>query len=130
MRPGLAVATAVVVWSAQVKVPMDLAQSVASAVRQIVEVADPDRVILFGSAARGTAGPDSDIDLLVIKPGVHRRRLAMEIYRHLRGVERGVDVVVVTPEDVERYRDCPYVVLCPALREGQVVYERNAPTIA
>ena len=41
----------------------------AEAVRRAVEVARPIRIILFGSAARGTMGPDSDFDLLVVVPG-------------------------------------------------------------
>jgi len=52
-------------------------------IRRIVETASPEKVILFGSAARGEAGPDSDIDLLVIKSNAHRRRLAQEIYKNL-----------------------------------------------
>jgi predicted nucleotidyltransferase len=92
-------------------------------VRRIVEVATPERIVLFGSAAHGEAAPDSDLDLLVIKPGsYHRGRLTDAIYRNLIGVDRTVDVVVVTPEDVERYRDAPGLVIAPALREGLVVY--------
>ncbi len=50
-------------------------------VRRVVEVASPDRIVLFGSGARGQLGPDSNLDLLVIKSGVpHRRRLAQQIY--------------------------------------------------
>jgi hypothetical protein len=46
-------------------------------IRRIVEVARPDRIVLFGSTARGEMGPDSDIDVLVVKSDVeHRRRLA------------------------------------------------------
>ena len=52
-------------------------------VRRIVEVAQPERIILFGSAAREEMSRDSDIDLLVVKDGVHRRRLAARIYRRL-----------------------------------------------
>jgi len=92
-------------------------------VRRIIQVAQPDRIILFGSAARGHAGPNSDLDLLVIKSGdIHRGRLEAEIHRHLQGVEAAVDVIVVKSEDVERYRDSPYTVIRPALREGRVVY--------
>jgi predicted nucleotidyltransferase len=91
-------------------------------VRRVVEVAQPEKIILFGSAARGELRPDSDVDLLVIKSGVHRRRLAQEIYMNLFGVERAVDVVVVTPEDVERYRDSPALVIQPALQAGKVIY--------
>ncbi len=45
-----------------------------------------------------------------------------DIYMNLIGVGQAVDVVVVTPEDVERYRDCPALIIKPALREGKVVY--------
>ncbi len=98
----------------------------AEVIRRIVEVAQPERIILFGSAARGEGGPDSDLDLLVVKSGVHRRRLAQTIYRHLIGVGFPVDVIVVTPEDIEQYGHSTGLVLEPALREGRVVYEQRA----
>lgn len=92
-------------------------------VRRIVAVAQPDRIILFGSAAKGATDTDSDVDLLVVKPGrYHRGRLTEEIYLGLVGVGQAADVVVVTPEDVERYQDFPGMVIEPALREGRVVY--------
>src|SRR5271157_5846891 len=95
----------------------------AEIVQRVVEAAQPDKIILFGSAARGEMGPNSDIDLLVIKGGKFNRwRLTTAIYRHLRGKASPVDVVVVTPDDVERYGDSPYLVIAPALREGKVVY--------
>jgi len=95
----------------------------AEVLRRVVEVADPDRIILFGSAARGEAGPDSDLDLLVVKSGVaHRRRLAQRIYHRLIGLEVPVDVLVVTPEDIEAYRNEVGTIIGPALREGREVY--------
>lgn len=92
-------------------------------IRRIVNVARPERIILFGSAARGEMDRNSDVDLLVVKEGVHRRRTAARILEKLRGVGAAVDVVVVTPEDVERYGDCHALVIKPALREGKVVYD-------
>jgi predicted nucleotidyltransferase len=87
---------------------------------RIVAVAKPDRVILFGSAARGTAGPHSDLDFLVIKHGVtSRRRLAQTIYRALVGIRASIDVVVVTPEDVESLKDGVGTIVGPAMREGR-----------
>lgn len=97
-------------------------QRLAEIVRRVVQVAEPEKIILFGSAARGETGPDSDIDLLVIKANIHRRQLAQKIYRNLIGVGRAVDVIVVTPEDVARYRDSPALIIAPALREGKVLY--------
>ena len=92
-------------------------------IRRVIEVAQPDRIILFGSAARGQMGPDSDIDLLVIKGGIASRRLlAQQIYVHLFGVAAPVDVIVVTPQDVERFRDRVGSIIGPALRDGKEVY--------
>lgn len=92
-------------------------------VRRIVEVAQPERIILFGSAARGDIGPDSDLDLLVVKSGVtHRRRLAQQIYLSLFGITVPVDIIVVTPEDVEAFQDQVGTIIAPALTEGREIY--------
>lgn len=94
-----------------------------SVLRRIVAVAKPERIILFGSAARGEMGPNSDLDLLVIKRGrFHRGRLIEKIYTTLRGTDAAVDVIVVTPQEVDRYRNTHCLVIAPALREGRVVY--------
>ena len=92
-------------------------------VRRVVEVAAPEKIVLFGSAARGDMGPDSDVDLLVVKGGVHRRDLAGRIYENLWGVGAAVDIVVVTPDDIQRFRNSHALVIKPALREGRVVFE-------
>ena len=92
-------------------------------INRIVGVTRPEKIILFGSAARGKMGPNSDVDLLVIKRGrFHRGRLAEAVYAHLYGAGAAVDVILVTPEEVELFREAPYLVIAPALREGKVVY--------
>lgn len=91
-------------------------------IRRIVKVAKPEKIILFGSAARGEMGPDSDVDILVVKQGVHRRNTARIIRRNLFGVGVPLDIVVVTPEDIERYGNCPALIIEPALREGRTIY--------
>ena len=91
-------------------------------IRRIVEVAHPEKIILFGSAARGEMGPNSDVDLLVIKSGAHRLDLTGQIYMNMHGAGEAVDIIVVTPEDVERYGNSHALVIAPALREGKVVY--------
>jgi len=92
-------------------------------VKAIVRAAKPEKIILFGSAARGEMGPDSDYDVLVVKGGkFNRHRVTTAIYRALSGAV-AVDAIVVTPEDVECYRDSHCVVICPAVREGKVIYE-------
>ena len=95
-------------------------------IHRVVEVAQPHKIILFGSAARDAMGPHSDLDLLVVvQPGLHRRRLAQAIYRHLVGVGFPVDVVVVTQEDVERYRYASCLFIEPALLAGRWLHERE-----
>lgn len=92
-------------------------------VRRIVRVAQPQQIILFGSAARGEMGRNSDVDLLVVKGGTFdASRLLGDIYLNLHGVGQAVDVILVTPEQVEQYRHTHCLVIAPALREGRVVY--------
>jgi hypothetical protein len=68
-------------------------------------------------------GPNSDLDFLVIKPGrFDRGRLAGDIYMQMEGAGEAVDVIIVTPEEVRRYGDSPWLVIAPALKEGRVVY--------
>lgn len=94
-------------------------------VRRIVDRFDPEKIILFGSYARGTAGPDSDVDLLVVLPVVGpKRKKAIEIHVALAGVGLPKDVIVVTPEELERNRDIVGTIVYPALREGRTLYER------
>ena len=92
-------------------------------IRRIVDVAQPEKIILFGSAARGDMGSNSDVDLLVVKEGADALELMGDIYMNLDGVGAAVDAIVVTPDDVERYKDTHALVIKPALREGKVVYE-------
>ncbi|MSS73624.1 MAG: nucleotidyltransferase domain-containing protein [Candidatus Latescibacteria bacterium] len=97
-------------------------------VRRIVERFDPEKVILFGSHARGTAGPDSDVDLLVIKRVVgSKRKERLEIRAALRGIGLAKDVVLATPEEMEKYRDLVGTIIHPAMREGKVLYFRSLP---
>ena len=95
--------------------------------RRIVEKFHPDKIILFGSFARGDAGPDSDADLLVVMPtNGSRREIAVKIDMALFGIPLPADVIVVSPQDVERGRGQIGSFLKPALTEGLVLYERRA----
>lgn len=106
--------------------PTNPQQVIAEAVRRIVEGFAPEQIILFGSHARGTAGPDSDADLLVVMPvSGSRRRKAVEIDLALAEIGMPKDVIVVTPEEVERYRNVVGTIIYPALREGKVLYDRR-----
>ncbi len=95
-------------------------------VRRIVERFHPEKIILFGSRATGTAGPDSDVDLLVVMPvDGSRRKKVVEIYGLLAGMGVAKDIVIATPEEVDRFRDIAGTVIHPAVHEGEVVYERG-----
>ena len=95
-------------------------------VRRIVDRMHPRRIILFGSYGRGTPNADSDVDLLVVLPeDGSKRRKAVEIYRLLAGMGLPKDVIVVTPQEVEKYRNVPGTIIHPALREGKVVYDAD-----
>jgi len=92
-------------------------------IRRIVDVAHPEKIIMFGSAARGEMGPNSDIDLLVIKSGeFNSRRLTSDIYVKMIGVNQAVDIILTTPEQVEKYCNINYLIIAPALREGKEIY--------
>jgi predicted nucleotidyltransferase len=90
---------------------------------RIVDVANPERIILFGSSAREEMNPNSDVDLLVIKDGnFDYYHLLGDIYMNLFGVGIGVDVVIATPEQVEKYKNINYLIIAPAIREGKEIY--------
>ncbi|MBM3322494.1 nucleotidyltransferase domain-containing protein [candidate division WOR-3 bacterium] len=95
-------------------------------VRRVVTRFKPLQVVLFGSRVRGTAGPDSDADVLVVMPVQGSRRdVATAIDVALVGIDLPVDVIVVTPEDVDRSRNDAGSVVHEALTEGKVLYERS-----
>ncbi|MGH2739257.1 MAG: restriction endonuclease subunit S [Actinomycetota bacterium] len=91
-------------------------------VRRVVAAVAPEKIILFGSAAREEMGPDSDVDLLVVKSGVDRLETARAVRRCLLGIGIPKDVIAVTPEDLSRYGSDRSRVIFSALREGKVVY--------
>jgi len=93
---------------------------------RIVERFQPLRLILFGSRARGEARADSDIDLLVVLPAVtDKRRMAIDMRRALRDLPVGKDIIVTSPEEIERRGQLVGSILRPALREGRTFFERS-----
>ena len=107
----------------QEKVAADV---IAEMARRIAEAMRPERVILFGSHARGTARPDSDVDLLVVLPANgSKRQQTVAIYGLLAGMGLPKDVVVVTPDEVRRYGHLVGSVIRTALTEGKVLFERQ-----
>ncbi|MCL6581624.1 MAG: nucleotidyltransferase domain-containing protein [Firmicutes bacterium] len=102
-------------------------------IRDIVAVVarevEPEAIILFGSQATGGAGPNSDIDLMVIEaepfgPGRDRREEMTRLWRALAGFAVAKDILVYSREEVERWRNARNHVIARALREGKIVYGR------
>jgi len=95
-------------------------------VRRIVDTAQPEKVILFGSQARGTSRPDSDFDVLVIKQSDEPRyRRSAPLYVALADLPVEVEVMVYTPEEVEEWSEVPQAFITTAVREGTTIYERR-----
>jgi len=95
-------------------------------VRRIVSRFHPERVILFGSHARGDAGPDSDVDLLVVMPVEgSKREKAVEIGVALHDIRLPKDIVVTTPEAFESRKDIVGTIERPAATQGKVLYVRK-----
>ena len=106
---------------------MSQAREIQEMVRKISERFAPDKIILFGSHARGEGKEDSDVDLLVLFSELDSpRRRANELYVALAGSSLSKDIVVSTTERFERYRNVVNTVYWPAAREGKVLYERPA----
>ncbi|TEU12997.1 MAG: nucleotidyltransferase domain-containing protein [Anaerolineales bacterium] len=103
-------------------------QRLQAIVETIVQVARPERVILFGSRAKGTARGESDYDFLVVVRGIRNgREVSRRIYRALldRKVGAAVDVVVVDAGTLEQHRESPFYIYRQALQEGRVFYDHG-----
>ena len=93
-------------------------------VRRIVETVHPEKIILFGSLARGDARPESDLDLLVIAQSQEPRyRRSAPLYGILSDIFIPMDILVYSPEEVEEWSGVRQAFVTTAIREGRVVYE-------
>lgn len=98
-------------------------QQIREMVRRIAGQFTPEKVILFGSHARGNAGPDSDVDLLIVMPVTgSKREKAIEIGIALHDIRVPKDLIVVTPEEFDWRKDTIGTIEWPAWREGKVLY--------
>jgi predicted nucleotidyltransferase len=99
------------------------AEQLNELVRRIVEAVQPLRIILFGSAARGEMGTDSDVDVLVVMPeNAPRRRTAQYLHTRLFGIPFAVDILVATPSMLEKHKDNIGLVYRQILAEGRELY--------
>ena len=105
--------------------PPSVSEQIDRMVKRIVKNFDPEKIILFGSHARGDAGLDSDVDLLVVMPVEGSIvELRLDIREALYSIPVPVDIIVTTPEDFAWRKDFVGTIEWPAAREGKVLYAR------
>jgi predicted nucleotidyltransferase len=94
-------------------------------VQRLLAAGQPQKIVLFGSQARGEAGQDSDYDLLVIENSSEPRfRRAVPYRRALKDLGTSKDIVVWTPQEVAEWQNVSNAFITTVLREGTVLYER------
>jgi len=93
-------------------------------VEKIRQAGSPEKIVLFGSRARGDADSDSDIDLLVVeKSGLPGYRRAARYRRAVATMFAAKDIVVWSPDEIEEWKSMPNAFITSILREGRVFYE-------
>lgn len=98
-------------------------EKIKEMVRRIVERFHPEKIILFGSYARGRATRDSDVDLLIVMPVQgSRRAMQLQVRLALHDIRLPKDVIVVMPDQFQRQRDISGTIVRPAFLEGKVLY--------
>jgi len=93
-------------------------------VDRICKAGTPEKIVLFGSRARGDASVDSDIDLLVVESsGLPRYKRSARYRKAVAGLYVAKDIVVWSPEEIEEWKAVPNAFITTILREGRVIYE-------
>ena len=90
---------------------------------RIVSGVHPEKIILFGSYAYGTPTKDSDLDLLVIMPSdepIHKR--VLQIRKLLRDFRVPKDIIVYTPQEVEKWKNVTNAFITSIMKKGKVIY--------
>ena len=93
-------------------------------INRILSVAQPDRIILFGSAAMGNMNRDSDIDLLILEASPENiRKERLKVRRALSGLDFPFDILVMKTERFEKTKGIIGGIAFPANKSGKVIYE-------
>ncbi len=99
---------------------------ISEIVKKIASGYNPEKIILFGSYASESASEDSDVDIFVIKKSeLPRPQRTMQLRKLLLGSQIPMDLIVYTPNEVEKEKDEKYSFVYEVLNSGKTVYERN-----
>lgn len=100
-------------------------EKVQNAIKRIVEVSRPRKLILFGSYVRGNMNLNSDLDILVVTGDdiENPRKESVRIRRALKGIVMSMDILVVPESKLEELTNVPGLIYREAMRDGEVVYE-------
>ncbi len=100
-------------------------KAIGQVVEQIVEKFKPQKIILFGSYARGNPRPESDVDLLVVmETPLKQSQIELEIHRYLN-VMFGLDLIVYTPKRLKERVEMGDWFIRDILRDGKVLYDTH-----
>ncbi len=103
-------------------------QEIKRVAERMGRAANAERVVLFGSHARGDAAEHSDVDLMIVaESDLPRFKRSRELYKLLRPYPFAMDLIVYTPQEIERGKRSPISFVSTVLREGQTLYERRNP---
>ncbi len=100
-------------------------EKVQTAIKRIIEVSRPRKLILFGSYVRGNMNLNSDLDILVVTGDdiENPRKESVRIRRALKGIVMSMDILVVPESKLEELTNMPGLIYREAMRGGEVVYE-------
>jgi len=102
--------------------------NLAEIVRRVVDAVDPDKIILFGSRARGDARTESDFDLMIVKASdLPKHRRTGPVYRALWGIRAPADILWYTSDEIDEWSEVKYHVATQATTQGRILYEKKQP---
>ncbi len=94
-------------------------------IKQIIEIAKPLSVYLFGSTVRGENTKNSDLDFLIVVPeNIHKRKMAQKLYKAVDSQLVPCDFIITTKSIIEKHKENSYMVYSYALKEGVLLYEQ------
>lgn len=101
-------------------------QIIKEAIERLIEAANPKKIYLFGSYARGDARKQSDLDFLVVEQGLkNRRREMVRLHDSIRSMRIPVDILVTSESTFNEWSDVPGTVMYRAKTEGRLCYEES-----